>query len=176
MSKGKRSEEPKGWQKVLSAVLRIVPFLCVVAVLAFFYMIIDMNRKIEDRDYDTSNIVIDDTNNIENNTVNDIVNNTVNNVVENDVQNNTVENTEVENTVVQVPETNISGEVIPPKEDKDIQEARKVFNDFWGDDDNSNIEIYKNDNNDYMARVTSKETGNNQYFVIDVANNSVSEY
>ncbi len=171
MGKGKRVEEPKGWQKVLSAVLRIVPLLCVVAVLAFFFMIMDMNRKLEDRDYDVTNIVIDDTNNTVNNTVNNTTNNTVNNVVDNDAQNNTVEN-----IVTQPTETNISGEVIPVKEDKDIQEARKVFNDFWGNDENSNIEIYKNDNNDYMARVTSKETGNNQYFVIDVANNSVSEY
>ena len=169
MGEGKRNK--KNEHKIFSTIIRLVPILCVICVLAFFYMILDMNKRIENNKFDTSNIVIEDTNTT-------TVNNTVNNTVQNTT--NTVDNTVVNNVVepenTTVPEVNISGQVIPPVEDVDIVAARAVFNEFWGEDSDSNIEIYKNDNNEYIARVTLKATGNNQYFLIDVDSRSVTEY
>ena len=81
MSQGRRSQEEKTWRKVLSVILRLVPFLCFIAVFIFFYMIFDMNNKIEDKYYNTNDIVnsASNTNTIENNAIeNNNVNQTTN--------------------------------------------------------------------------------------------------
>lgn len=173
MSQGRRSQEEKTWRKVLSVVLRLVPFLCFIAVFIFFYMIFDMNNKIEDKYYNTNDIVnsASNTNTIENNAIeNNNVNQTTNT--------NTSANTNVEsNTNTTVNNNNNNKPPISqPEEESDIVKAKNIFTDFWGEDNNSSINVYQNGDGEFIVRVTSNQTGANKYFRVNLANEEVSEY
>jgi len=171
MSQGKRKGTETRAHKIFSVVIRFVPLLSVIAVIAAFYMIFDMKTKIENNDYDTSDIIVDENTVTNTNAViqNSTVNNTVNNVVDNSIVNNTVENT----TTSEQPTE--STEQLSPEE-VEFETAKKIFIDFWGADADTIVEITKNDSGEFIAKATSKSTGDNRFFKIDVSNNRVTEY
>ena len=177
MGEGKRSQEEKGWQKALRTILKFVPILCIIAVVVFFIILFDMKNKVDEKKGNSVNSnAITNTMAATNNTS---VNNTnaagINTAVSND---NTSGGNVTQN--IEAPSTSNSQNTEPPisrpEEDPDIKQAKEIFVDFWGQDQNSNIEAYKDGNGNYVVRVTSNQTGSNKYFKVDINTKSVTEY
>jgi uncharacterized membrane protein len=177
MSEGKRSQEEKSWQKALRMVLKAVPILCFIAVFVFFFMLFDMKKKIDDNKQNTTN-----TNTVVNTTIsNSTTTNSSSNKVSNELPKETNTNASNEN-VTQTVDTNNNQnehnhtELAKPEEDPDIKQAKEIFTEFWGEDSNSNIDVYKNSSGEYIVRLTSMQTGGNQFFKVDIDSKTVSEY
>ena len=108
----------------------IVPLVCVLVVIIAFYMIFDIKGKIEEKDYGTNDIVVNNTveaeNIVEENTV----------LEENVVEEN---NVEMENTAVKSKPQDNGKEEISEEDDlysnSKLDQARDLVKKAWGDDD-----------------------------------------
>ncbi len=182
MSDGKRKKNKSSGIHLL---LKIVPIVAVIAVIVFFWLIFDMKQRLEEMDYDTQNIIADNRTSISNTTNNTANNTTVDNTA------NTIENTVVENTVTTEQadnsntattststnnSTTIHEEHSAPDLDNNQKVALQIFQDYWGEDSGSIYEVYTNAAGEYIVKVTSKESGDNKYFKVDINSKAVTDY
>lgn len=107
----------------------IVPVVCVLVVIITFYMIFDIKAKVEEQNYNTDDIAV---NEVENEVKNEAE-------IENVVEENTVEEEKIENTVSNTTSQNTtSKEEVSEEEDKystrKLDEAKALVKKAWGDD------------------------------------------
>jgi hypothetical protein len=161
-------------RKIIRRLLRIIPLLCVLAVVALFYMLFDMQNKIEDSDY---NVDINDY--AENETETNTLNNSyvldesdgevmANEIVTND-SNSLVSNPTIPNVVSATDVTNGTT-------DKKLKAEEIVAND-WGEDDGVSFDCYVNSAGEYIVGVTDIQSGKVlTYYLVNLDTEEISEY
>lgn len=148
----------------------IVPIVCVLVVIIAFYMIFDIKGKVEEKNYGTNNIEVNNTVDNENTTAEE-------NVVdeENIVEKN---NTISENTTIEKVNTTDKEEV---SEEEDIysstklDQARDLVKKSWGDDDTVYFTTEGvNSDGLYMVAVREKSsTAVKNYFKVNLETKKV---
>ena len=174
-----RRNNKKKQSSFFRKLLLCVPALCVIAVVATFYMIFDMNKKIEEKNYN-----VDDINNeAENNTSND------DNSVDNENTNsenasNTTANSNSTNNNLNNNSKNTSTSVSENKEpvgnltdstDKKEQ-AINLVKKNWGDDNTVLFDCYVNSNDEYIVTVSSTSGKVISYYKVDLEKGQIDLY
>ena len=153
-------------------ILYVVPVLCIIAVGALFYMLFDMNNKIEDKNYNV------DTNSTENE-----INNTNNNSQDNNVENN-INNTnnEVNNNVTNTNNTNKNentekeptGDLTNSTDKK--EQAIELVKKEWGEDDTVLFDCYVNNNGEYIVTISTTSGSVISYYKVDLDKKTIEIY
>ncbi len=157
-------------------ILYIVPVLCVIAVGALFYMLFDMNNKIEEKNYGVdTNSSSENTNTIENNDnnnntsqENNVINNNSNNT-ENTIDNNT-SNSNNNNSQTQEPTGNLTNST--DKKEQAIALVKKE----WGEDDTVLFDCYVNNNGDYIVTISTNSGSVISYYKVDLDKKTIEIY
>ena len=163
----------------LRKLLLCVPALCVIAVVATFYMIFDMNKKIEEKNYNVDNI----NNESENNTSNDensadnentnygnASNSTANNNSTNNNSSNNSKNTSTSVSENKEPVGNLTDST--DKKEQAINLVKKN----WGDDNTVLFDCYVNSNDEYIVTVSSTSGKVISYYKVDLEKGKIDLY
>lgn len=154
----------KKWMKI------IVPAICVLIVVITFYMIFDIRKKVDDVNYNTNDIEVENV--VEENTVD------TNTLVENAVVETDKTNTVSENTV-NSSETDSSGEEVSEENDayanSKFSEAENLVKKAWGEDDTVYFTIEGvNSEGLYLVAAREKATTNvRNYFKVNLETKKV---
>ena len=152
----------KKWMKI------IVPAVCVLIVVITFYMIFDIRKKVDDVNYNTNDIEVENV--VEENTVD--TNTIVENVVEAD--NNAVDQNEITD-----PNADNSGEEVSEENDaysnSKFSEAENLVKKAWGEDDTVYFTIEGvNSEGLYLVAAREKSTTNvRNYFILNLETKKV---
>lgn len=152
----------KKWMKI------IVPAVCVLIVVITFYMIFDIRKKVDDVNYNTNDIEVENV--VEENTVD--TNTIVENVVEAD--NNAVDQNEITD-----PNADNSGEEVSEENDaysnSKFSEAENLVKKAWGEDDTVYFTIEGvNSEGLYLVAAREKSTTNvRNYFKVNLETKKV---
>ena len=152
----------KKWMKI------IVPAICVLIVVITFYMIFDIRKKVDDVNYNTNDIEVENV--VEENTVD--TNTIVENVVEAD--NNAVDQNEITD-----PNADNSGEEVSEENDaysnSKFSEAENLVKKAWGEDDTVYFTIEGvNSEGLYLVAAREKSTTNvRNYFKVNLETKKV---
>lgn len=153
----------------LRKLLLCVPILCIIAVVATFYMIFDMNKKIEDKNYSVDDIE-DSNNEITNNTAN-MSNETEENTAEdNNTNTNSSENNNNSNTETGEPTGNLVNST--DSKEKAIELVKKE----WGEDDTVLFDCYVNSSGEYIVTITSTSGKVISYYKVDLEKEQIELY
>lgn len=174
-----RRNNKKKQSSFFRKLLLCVPALCVIAVVATFYMIFDMNKKIEEKNYN-----VDDINNeAENNTSNDensVDNENTNsenasNTTANDNSTNNNSNNNSKNTSTSVSENKEPVGNLTDSTDKKEQ-AINLVKKNWGDDNTVLFDCYVNSNDEYIVTVSSTSGKVISYYKVDLEKGQIDLY
>ena len=166
--------EKKKKNGILRKLLFCVPILCVIAVVATFYMIFDMNKKIEDRNYN-----VDLENDYTDNESNEISNT---NILENINQNNTENISSNDNSSSNSNEDTFSsntpkeptGDLTNSTDNKQI--AIDLVKKSWGEDDTVLFDCYVNSNGEYIVTISSTSGKVISYYKVDLEKEYIELY
>lgn len=163
----------------LRKLLLCVPALCVIAVVATFYMIFDMNKKIEEKNYNVDNINNESENNIsndENSADNENTNsgNASNSTANNNSTNNNSSNNS-KNTSTSVSENKEPVGNLTDSTDKKEQ-AINLVKKNWGDDNTVLFDCYVNSNDEYIVTVSSTSGKVISYYKVDLEKGQIDLY
>lgn len=158
----------------LRKLLLCVPILCIIAVAATFYMIFDMNKKIEDRNYN-----VDLENDYTDNESNEISNT---NILENINQNNTENISSNDNSSSNSNEDTFSSNT-PKEPTGDLtnstdnkQKAIDLVKKSWGEDDTVLFDCYVNSNGEYIVTISSTSGKVISYYKVDLEKEYIELY
>lgn len=154
----------------LRKLLLCVPILCIIAVAATFYMIFDMNKKIEDKNYSVDDI--EDSNNEITNNIANMSNETEENTAEN---NNTNINSSGNNNNTSNTETGEpTGNLVNSTDSK--EKAIELVKKEWGEDDTVLFDCYVNSNGEYIVTITSTSGKVISYYKVDLEKEQIELY
>lgn len=158
-------------------ILYVVPVLCIIAVGALFYMLFDMNSKIEEKNYGVdTNSSSENTNTIKNNDnninttsqENNVINNNSNNT-ENTIDNNT-SNSNNNNSQTQEPTGNLTNST--EKKEQAIEIVKKE----WGEENDVLFDCYVNNNGDYIVTISTISGSVISYYKVDLDKKTIEIY
>lgn len=161
--------EKKKKSGILRKLLFCIPILCVIAVIATFYMIFDMNKKIEDKNYN-----VDLENDYTENEASEVSNtaeyeNDTENIVSNENSSNTLNNSDISNTPKEP-----TGDLINSTDNK--QKAIDLVKKSWGEDDTVLFDCYVNSNGEYIVTISSKSGKVISYYKVDLEKEHIELY
>ncbi len=174
-----RRNNKKKQSSFLRKLLLCVPALCVIAVVATFYMIFDMNKKIEEKNYNVDDINNEAENNISNdensvdneNTNSENVSNSTTN--SNSTNNNSSNNSKNTNTSVSENKEPVGN--LTDSTDKKEQ-AINLVKKNWGDDNTVLFDCYVNSNDEYIVTVSSTSGKVISYYKVDLEKGQIDLY
>lgn len=174
-----RRNNKKKQSSFLRKLLLCVPALCVIAVVATFYMIFDMNKKIEEKNYnvdDINNEAENNTSNDENSVDNENTNseNASNATANNNSTNNNSSNNS-KNTSTSVSENKEPVGNLTDSTDKKEQ-AINLVKKNWGDDNTVLFDCYVNSNDEYIVTVSSTSGKVISYYKVDLEKGQIDLY
>lgn len=170
-----RRNNKKKQSSFLRKLLLCVPALCVIAVIATFYMIFDMNKKIEEKNYnvdDINNEAENNTSSDENSVDNESTNteNTSNSTANNNSTNNNSKNTNTSVSENKEPVGNLTDST--DKKEQAINLVKKN----WGDDNTVLFDCYVNSNDEYIVTVSSTSGKVISYYKVDLEKGQIDLY
>lgn len=170
-----RRNNKKKQSSFLRKLLLCVPALCVIAVVATFYMIFDMNKKIEEKNYnvdDINNEAENNTSSDENSVDNESTNteNTSNSTANNNSTNNNSKNTNTSVSENKEPVGNLTDST--DKKEQAINLVKKN----WGDDNTVLFDCYVNSNDEYIVTVSSTSGKVISYYKVDLEKGQIDLY
>lgn len=174
-----RRNNKKKQSSFLRKLLLCVPALCVIAVVATFYMIFDMNKKIEEKNYnvdDINNEAENNTSSDENSVDNENTNseNASNTTANNNSTNNNSSNNS-KNTSTSVSENKEPVGNLTDSTDKKEQ-AINLVKKNWGDDNTVLFDCYVNSNDEYIVTVSSTSGKVISYYKVDLEKGQIDLY
>jgi hypothetical protein len=176
---GKKRNRKKKSNSIIGKILRLVPALCVIAVVLLFYMLFDMRKQIDESYYKVDNDLENNetnTENIANAYANTYTNNEISNT--NEIINNSAANKVSNVTPTNKTNTNIvtSAEKTSDTTDKKLK-AEKIVEKNWGTDDSVSFDCYVNNSGEYIVSVTDIQSGKVlTYYLVDLDTEEISIY
>lgn len=174
-----RRNNKKKQSSFLRKLLLCVPVLCVIAVVATFYMIFDMNKKIEEKNYNVDDInneaennISNDENSLDNENTNseNVLNSTTNS---NSTNNNSSDNSK--NTNINVSENKEPVGNLTDSTDKKEQ-AINLVKKNWGNDNTIVFDCYVNSNDEYIVTVSTTAGKVISYYKVDLEKGQIDLY
>jgi len=141
-------------KNILKRILKLMPIIVVVIVCITFYMIFDINRKVEEINYNTDNILEVNTDAID--------------------ENKTTENTNIENTLEEDSSPVAKDEFAEGTTDKK-QQAIDLVKEKWGEDSTVSFRCDSvNSSGEYIIAVISKSSATvKNYFKVNLKDKTV---